>query len=45
MLLIITNLEPKMENRNIILQDEIEDVKEVIFIMKGTVAVGYEINK
>ena len=38
-------LEPRFEPKNTILLDEMEEVQEILFINKGKVAIGYNINK
>lgn len=38
-------LEPRQEPKNTILVDELEEHMEIIFVSKGTIVLGYEINK
>jgi len=42
---ILTSLEPRSEPAGTCLIDELDEFLEITFIMKGTVAIGYEINK
>lgn len=39
------NLKPRFEKAKTILFEELEEVQEIIFIQKGYVDIGYEINK
>lgn len=43
--MLLTKLEPRFETRRTIIFDELEDVNDMIFIHKGKVVIGYEINK
>jgi hypothetical protein len=45
MVLLLTMLEPRFESRYFIFADELEDVQVINFVSKGSVVVGYEINK
>ena len=45
MIQILQYLEPRIEVAGIILFDELDEVNEVIFIMQGTVDMGFELNK
>jgi len=45
MLKFLQCLEPRFESRGTILLDELEECNEIIFVYKGSVVVGYEINK
>jgi|DEB0MinimDraft_12_1074336.scaffolds.fasta_scaffold13015_5 hypothetical protein len=38
-------LEPRFEKKKTIIMDELDEVVEIIFVYKGSVAVGYELNK
>ena len=38
-------LEPRFEKRRTILVDELDELNEIIFVNKGIVLIGYEINK
>ena len=38
-------LEPRIEVAGITLFDELDEVNEIIFIMQGTVDMGFELNK
>ena len=42
---ILTHLEPRHELKGSILFEELEEVNEVIFVSRGNVDIGYEINK
>ena len=37
-------LEPRVEAKNVILFDELEEVNEVLFFVNGVHEVGYELN-
>lgn len=41
----IDNLEPRLLPKGTIIADEIEELNEMYFIMKGRAAVGFEVNK
>lgn len=43
--MLLTMLEPRFERRRTIIYNELEDVNDFIFVTKGSVVVGYEINK
>lgn len=43
--MLLTKLEPRFEHRRTIIYDELEDVNDLLFVHKGKVVVGYEINK
>lgn len=45
MMEILSNLEPRFINRNKIIFTELEEIQEVIFVSKGKVDVGFEINR
>ena len=45
MALLLTKLEPRFEAKKTIIVDEFDEFNEVIFVFKGTVVIGYEINK
>lgn len=38
-------MEPRIEKAGSILFEELDEINEVIFIMNGTVEIGFEINK
>ena len=40
-----TTLEPFLEKRRTILKAELDEFNEIMYINKGKVVVGYEINK
>ena len=42
---LLYNLEPRREEKNVILHDELDEVNEAIFFEKGMVDVGFEINR
>lgn len=42
---LLTNLEPRRDNKHSILVDELDEFNEISFISKGQVVIGYEINK
>ena len=44
-IMLLTKLEPRFENPKTIIFEELDDVEEIIFVHKGSVVVGYEINK
>ena len=41
----LQTLEPRREDRNVILLHELDEVTEVIFMMNGTYEIGFEINR
>ena len=41
----MTNLEPRIEKAGSVLFEELDEINEVIFIMVGTIEIGFEINK
>lgn len=45
MLQILTHLWPRFEHKGTVLFEELEEISEVIFLSKGLVDIGYEINK
>jgi len=45
MINLLLNLEPYMENKNVQIIKELEEFSQIIFIQKGKVAVGFEINR
>lgn len=45
MLQILTHLWPRFEHKGTVLFEELEEISEVIFLSKGLVDVGFEINK
>ena len=45
MSLILLKLEPRFLHKHSIVLDEFEEPNEIIFVMKGCIVVGYEINK
>ena len=42
---VIQHLEPFLEQKHVIIANELDEFNEIIFINSGKVAVGYEINK
>jgi hypothetical protein len=44
MLILLQNLEPRQEFENNIIYEELDEVNEIIFFVKGTVDIGFEIN-
>ena len=42
---VLTLLEPRHEKKHTVIIDENEECNEIIFIMKGSIVTGYEINK
>jgi len=45
MITLLQHLEPKREPKGTILYDELDEYDQVIFVMRGEVVVGFEINK
>jgi len=45
MIMVLEHLEPRFESKGSVLFEELEEISEVIFISKGLVDIGYEINK
>lgn len=45
MITLLPMLEPRFEKRHTVIVDELEELDEIIFISKGTVIIGYELNK
>lgn len=41
----LMKLEPRYESENTIIIDELDEMTEIIFVYKGIINVGYEINK
>lgn len=41
---VLSSLEPRVEEQNTILFDELEEISEVLFIHDGTYEIGFEIN-
>lgn len=44
MFTLLTMLEPRFEPKYTIIFNELESAEEIIFVNKGSIAVGYEIN-
>jgi len=44
MLDLLQSLEPRQEERDTILFNELEDIDEVLFFTKGVHEIGYELN-
>ena len=42
---VIQHLEPFEERKHVILANELDEFNEIMFVDKGKVVVGYEINK
>ena len=45
MMSLLSVLEPRKEERNVIMYNELDEVNEVIFFTKGDYDVGFEINR
>ena len=45
MLGILQSLEPRHEYKGTILFEELQEISEIIFISKGNIDIGYELNK
>ena len=45
MIEVLTNLEPICAKENTILYNELDEFGEIIFVQKGIVSIGYELNK
>lgn len=45
MMHLLTHLEPRKELAGCVLLEELEEVNEVIFFEKGTIEIGYDLNK
>ena len=45
MMNMLLKLEPLSINKHEIIVDELDEITELIFVSKGTVVVGYEVNK
>ena len=45
MIFVISHLEPFEEKKHTILAHELDEFNEIMFVDKGKVVVGYEINK
>jgi hypothetical protein len=44
-IILLTKLEPRYEHKRTIVIDELENVDEIFFLSKGTLLLGYEVNK
>ena len=44
-IMLLTKLEPRYERAYTTIWDELDDVNDIIFISKGTLVVGYELNR
>lgn len=42
---LLKNLQPRMEEKDIILFNELDDVTEILFLNKGQIDIGFEINR
>ena len=42
---LFTSLEPRFEKKHTVVVDELDEFLDIIFVYKGKVAIGYEINK
>ena len=42
---ILIELEPRIEERLVILYQELDDFTEILFLNKGSIDIGFEINK
>ena len=38
-------MEPRREYRGSVLYEELEEIQEIFFVSKGTMDIGYELNK
>jgi hypothetical protein len=38
-------LEPRREDKNVIIHDELDEVNEVIFFQNGSMDVGFDLNR
>lgn len=45
MIQILRSLEPRYYHSNTIIYNELEEILEMTFVLKGSYRVGYEINK
>ena len=45
MIRILSCIEPRIEKIGSILFEELDEINEVIFVMNGTIDIGFEINK
>lgn len=45
MMQILRNLEPRLEKAGSILIEELDEVNEIFYVIKGQVDIGYELNK
>jgi hypothetical protein len=45
MMQVLTNLEPYYEISNTIMVSELQEFNEIIFVQKGKIVIGFEINK
>ena len=43
--MVLSNLEPRFELKHTILVDELDEFNEILFFQRGTMLIGYEINK
>ena len=41
----LSSLEPRREDGNVVIYDELDEVNEVIFINQGTYEIGFEMNR
>ena len=45
MISLLQGLEPRFEEKGSLLFDELQEISEIVFIIRGKVDVGYELNK
>ena len=45
MIEVLQNLEPRHEHRGTMIFEELDDIREIIFIAKGQIDIGFEVNK
>lgn len=45
MMSLLSVLEPRKEEKNVIMSNELDEVNEVVFFTKGEYDVGFEINR
>ena len=44
-MVLVNLLEPRQEKKFVTLVEELDEINEIIFVTKGTIVIGYEINK
>jgi hypothetical protein len=43
--MLLKSLEPRYEKKHTILKDELDEPDEILFVCKGSVVIGYDVNK